>query len=76
MYELKVRAVGTSSGVLLPKDLLSELGLKQGDSIFATKGPDGSFRLTPYDDSFAEQMKAAEDIAGEYRDVFRALAKR
>ena len=76
MYELKVRAVGSSSGVLLPKELLTELGLKQGDSILATKGPDGSFRLTPFDDGFAEQMKLAEDIAGEYRDVFRALSKR
>jgi putative addiction module antidote len=76
MYELKIRAVGSSSGVLLPKELLAELGLKQGDSMFATKGPDGSFRITPFDDGFSEQMKVAEEVASEYRDVFRALAKR
>jgi putative addiction module antidote len=76
MYELKVRAVGTSSGVLLPKELLTELGIKQGDSIFATKGPDGSFRLTPFDDGFAEQMSVAEDVMREDRDILRVLAKR
>lgn len=76
MYELKVRAVGSSSGVLFPKEMMTELGLKQGDSIFATKAPDGSFRITPFDESFAEQMAAAEDVANEYRDVLRALAKR
>lgn len=76
MYELKVRAVGSSSGVLLPKELLTEMGLKQGDSVFATKAPDGSFRITAYDETFAEQMTVAEGIAREYRDVFRTLAKR
>ncbi|WP_293000739.1 AbrB/MazE/SpoVT family DNA-binding domain-containing protein [Nevskia sp.] len=76
MYELKVRAVGSSSGVLLPKEMMTELGLKQGDSIFATKAPDGSFRITPFDESFAEQMAAAEDVMREDRDILRVLAKR
>lgn len=76
MYELKVRAVGSSSGVLLPREMLAELGLKQGDSVFATKAPDGSFRLTPFDERFARQMTVAEGVANEYRDVLRGLAKR
>ncbi|HET7797776.1 MAG TPA: AbrB/MazE/SpoVT family DNA-binding domain-containing protein [Nevskia sp.] len=76
MYELKVRAVGSSSGVLFPKEMMTELGLKQGDSIFATKAPDGSFRITPFDESFAEQMAAAEDVMREDRDILRVLAKR
>lgn len=76
MYELKVRAVGSSSGVLLPREMLAELGLKQGDSVFATKAPDGSFRITPFDERFARQMALAEEIMHEDREVFRALAKR
>jgi len=76
MYELKVRAVGSSCGVLLPREMLAELGLKQGDSVFATKAPDGSFRITPFDEKFARQMKIAEELMHEDRDVLRALAKR
>lgn len=76
MHELKVRAVGSSSGVLLPREMLAELGLKQGDSVFATKAPDGSFRITPFDARFARQMALAEEIMHEDREVFRALAKR
>ena len=76
MYELKVRAVGSSSGVLLPKEMMAELGLKQGDSVFATKAPDGSFRITPFDESFAEQMAVAEDVMREDRDILRVLARR
>jgi len=56
--------------------MMTELGLKQGDSIFATKAPDGSFRITPFDESFAEQMAAAEDVMREDRDILRVLAKR
>ena len=76
MYELKVRAVGSSSGVLLPKEMMAELGLKQGDSVFATKAPDGSFRITPFDEGFAEQMAVAEEVMREDRDILRVLAKR
>jgi putative addiction module antidote len=76
MYELKVRAVGSSSGLVLPKELLAELGVSQGDRLFATKGADGAFRLTPYDDVFSEQAAAGEQVLREYRDVFKALAKR
>lgn len=76
MYELKIRAVGSSSGVLLPKELLAELGVKQGDTVYATRAPDGAFRITAFDERFAAQMAAAEDVAHRYRDVFRALSKR
>lgn len=76
MYQLKIRAVGSSSGTVLPKELLAELGVQQGDTVCVTRAPDGSFRLTPYDETFDEQMAVAEDIARTHRDVFRALSKR
>lgn len=76
MHALKIRAVGSSSGAVFPKDLLAELGVKQGDTVYATKAPDGSVRLTPYDETFARQMAAAEEIMREDRDIFRALANR
>lgn len=76
MFRLKVRAVGSSSGVVLPKELLAQMGLKQGDVVYATKAADGAFRLTPFDERFEQQMAVADDVAGEYRDVFRVLAKR
>ena len=76
MHALKIRAVGSSSGAVFPKDLLAELGVKRGDTVYATKAPDGSVRLTPYDETFARQMAVAEEIMREDRDIFRALANR
>lgn len=76
MHSLKIRAVGSSSGAVFPKELLAELGVKQGDTLYATKAPDGSVRLTPHDETFARQMAAAEEVMRSHRDVFKALAKR
>jgi putative addiction module antidote len=76
MYPLKVRAVGSSSGVVLPKELLAQLGVKQGDVVYATRAADGAFRLTPFDDAFEKQMSVAEAVMREDRDILRALAKR
>ena len=76
MHRLKIRAVGSSSGAVFPKDLLAELGVRQGDTLFVTKAPDGSVRITPYDPVFKRQMEAAEEIMREDRDIFRALSKR
>ena len=76
MHNLKVRPFGSSSGVVLPKELLAELGVKQGDTIYATRAPDGAVRLTAHDDVFARQMAVAEEVMREHRDVLRELAGR
>jgi len=75
MYVLKLRSVGTSVGATIPKELLGKLRVAEGDTVYVTEAADGSFRLTPYNPTFAEQMAAAERIMREDRDVLHALAK-
>jgi putative addiction module antidote len=75
MYPLNLRAVGTSTGTTIPKELLGKLRVAAGDTVYVTEAPDGSFRLTPYNPVFASQMEAAEQIMREDRDVLHALAK-
>ena len=75
MYVLNLRAVGTSTGATIPKELLGKLRVGAGDVIYVTEAADGSFRLTPYNPAFAEQMEAAERIMREDRDILHALAK-
>ena len=76
MYQLKVRAVGSSSGAVFPKEMLAELGVRQGDTLIFSKASDGAFRVTPFDDGFSRQMAVAEEIMREDRDILRALAAR
>jgi putative addiction module antidote len=74
MVALKLTAIGNSTGVILPKEVLEQLDVKKGDTIFLTKSPDG-YRITPYSSEFDEQMKVARRVMKEDRDVLRELAK-
>jgi putative addiction module antidote len=74
MYKLKVTTVGNSTGVVLPKEVLSRLKLQKGDVLYLTETPDG-YKITPYDEEFARQMEVAERVMRENRDVLRELAK-
>jgi putative addiction module antidote len=72
--KLKLTAIGNSTGVILPKDLLEKLRVDRGDELMVLETPDG-IRLTPYDPEFAAQMEIAEDIMREDRDLLRKLAE-
>ncbi|OSM07657.1 AbrB/MazE/SpoVT family DNA-binding domain-containing protein [Magnetofaba australis] len=72
MTTLKLIAVGNSTGVVLPKELLARLRVEKGDSLFAVETPEG-IELTAYDPEFARQMDVAEEIMREDRDVLKKL---
>ena len=72
--KLKVTTVGSSAGIVLPKDVLTKLRVAKGDSIFLTESPDG-FRITPYDPEFEEDMALARQVMHKRRDLLRELAK-
>ena len=76
MFALKLRKIGNSLGVVLPKEALASLKACEGDMIYLTASPDGGFRITPIDEEFADQFKTAERIMREDRDVLRELSKR
>lgn len=71
---LKLRAIGNSTGVVLPKEILDRMRVRQGDELMVLETPDG-ITLTGYDPEFARQMEAAEEIMREDRDLLRKLAE-
>ena len=73
--KLEIKKIGNSSGIILPKELMTALGLKPGMELYAAAAGDGAIRLTPYDPDFAESMKLVDDIMDEYRDTLKELAK-
>jgi putative addiction module antidote len=74
MSGLKLRAIGNSVGVVLPKELLARLGVGAGDTLYAVETEDG-FRLTISDPAFEADMAQAEAIMKRRRAVLRELAK-
>ena len=74
MTTIKIRSVGNSLGVVLPKEMIARLRVAKGDSLFVQETVDG-IRLTPYDPEFQQQMEIAALVMREDRDALRALSK-
>ncbi len=72
--KLKLRSVGTSTGVLLPKEMLVRMKVNKDDELFAVETPDG-YLLTPYDPEVVKQIETGRKLMRKYRNVLRALAK-
>lgn len=75
VLELKLRKVGNSVGLVLPKEVLARLNAGEGDALLFTDAPDGGFRVTPSNADFKRQMEAAEKVISRYRNTLRELAK-
>lgn len=75
VLELKVRKIGNSLGVILPREALAHLGTAEGDSITATEGPEGGLHLSARKEEVARQLAVVEDLMKRYRNTLRELAK-
>ncbi len=75
MTVLKVRRVGNSLGVILPKEVANRLRATEGQRLYLVETPDSSYRLTPYDPAFEEKMAKAEDIISRYGNTLHTLAE-
>jgi putative addiction module antidote len=74
MTALKLRRVGNSVGLILPKDILAELGVEEGDSLFVHKSGDG-IALRKSDPEFERKMEIAREVMRRRHAVLRELAK-
>jgi len=74
MKKLKVRKIGNSYGVILPKEVLEQLRVREGDEIYAVDTPQG-VELSSADPEFADAMEHLEDFMHRYKNALRELAK-
>jgi putative addiction module antidote len=71
---VKITTIGSSVGIVLPKEILGRLHVEKGDTLYLTESPDG-IRLSPYDVTFAQKLDAFEHVMRENRDVLKKLAE-
>jgi putative addiction module antidote len=72
---LQIRRIGNSVGLILPKELLARLRLKEGDKLHIVEQADRGLKLSPYDPKHAKAMELARGAFRDYADTFKALAK-
>lgn len=74
MVELKVRRFGNRLGIILPKEVIDRLRVRDGETLFLIEAPDGGYQLTSGDLAFEEKLVKAEDIINRYCGTLRELA--
>lgn len=75
MVALKIRKVGNSLGIVLPKEVISRLRTGEGEDVFLLEGPNNTYQITPFDPAFERKMEKAEEIMARYRNTLHVLAK-
>jgi len=72
---LKIRKTGNSLSVILPKEVLARLNVKEGDEVFMVETRDG-YSVSKFDPNFKETMQIVEELSDQYKNAYRELAKR
>lgn len=75
VIETKVRRIGNSLGILLPKEALQAMKVGEGATLYLTEAPECSLRVTPERPGFREMMEIAERGMQRYRNALRELAR-
>ncbi len=71
---MKLRKIGGSLGVIIPKDVLDRMHVKEGDELYGIADND-CLRLQALDPAFERKLKAFEHTRRRYRNALSELAK-
>lgn len=74
MQKTTVRKVGNSLGITLPKAIIENYHLSEGDELHLIETGEGII-LTPFDPQFAEWAGAYERTNKKFRNMLQQLAK-
>jgi putative addiction module antidote len=72
---IQIKKIGNSLGLILSKDILSRLKLKEGDKLHIVEQTERGIKLSPYDPKHAKAMEIARRSFSIYADTYKALAK-
>lgn len=70
---LTIRKVGNSLSLTI-SDIARDLGLGEGDKVYAVRTPRG-YELTPYDANFEKAMETARSFMRKYPNAMKKLAQ-
>ena len=74
MTIVKLTAVGNSTGIVLPNEVLLRMRVGNGDVLQLVETAHG-VELSPYDPETHEQVAAAEEVMASDRELLRKLAQ-
>jgi putative addiction module antidote len=72
---IQIKKIGNSLGLILSKEILSRLKLKEGDKLHVVEQTERGIKLSPYDPKHAKAMEIARRSFSSYADTYKALTK-
>jgi putative addiction module antidote len=72
--KLKVRRIGNSLGIILPKEILEQMRVEEGDALDFTASKDG-VKIMAADPMFAQELAVFKSLSRRYRNALGELAK-
>ena len=74
MKKSKIRAIGNSLGVVIPKAMLDRLQVREGDAVYLVERTEG-IEVRVGDPEFARQAELLRDGLRTYRNAMLELAR-
>ncbi|MEQ8684278.1 MAG: AbrB/MazE/SpoVT family DNA-binding domain-containing protein [Imperialibacter sp.] len=74
MIKSEVITIGSSAGIILPKEIMARLQVKKGDTVAFIETPTG-IEITKYNPEFDEEMTLARKVMGDYHNALKKLAE-
>ena len=74
MKTVRLRKVGNSYGLTLPKELLEKYSIKEGTELYILESSQG-FTLTPFDPEFAEWADSFDQANKKFKNALKELSK-
>ncbi len=73
--ETKIRKIGNSYGIILPKETLNAMKAQEGTTLYLTDSTENSVRVSTAKPGFGDMMNIAEQGMQDYNNALRELAK-
>jgi putative addiction module antidote len=73
--KIKVRKIGNSHGVVLPKEILARHGVAEGDVLYIIDSAEG-IKLVPFDPDFEAVLESNRNYMKRHRNALHELSKR
>lgn len=75
VIETKLRKIGNSVGIVLPREALAQLKAGEGDTIVLTETAEDGLQLRASHGEFTQKMEVVDDLCKRYRNALRELSK-
>lgn len=73
MVKLKIEALGDSTGIVIPDEMLARMNVGVGDSLHLVETSAG-YLLTPFDEETRRQIEQGLELMERYRETYKRLA--